>query len=357
MLWRARRRAVLVARLTGAGTLTHTRSLLRRRQEELRLAFFKFATFGNRAVGNDEVLLDSRACQKLCKDSGLTSKKLTTTDIDLLFASVKPKGERKVDFKTFVQLVHLFAVKLERSHAEVVVMIASSAPKANPSAPAGAGWLGSGKELAAAGSRAAPAPGQPMPRIHPDWYEVKNPSATGESDAFYYVNRLTNETSWEVPLIRPTGTVRPPPPPSKPPGSVGSASPPGPGATAASRKYPSVAEPDTRESPRPRDKDAGARAASLRNLSIHDTLEEKSGGVPAKTSIFDRLTDPKLYTGAHKHRFDTDGRGRGLEGRDSMPKGAGATPASHAPRTAFKGHTNTGSDEKIDSIAQILRSK
>ena len=331
-------------------------------QDELRLAFFKFATFGNRAVGNDEVLLDSRACQKLCKDSGLTGKKLTTTEIDLLFASVKPKGERKVDFKTFVQLVHLFAVKLERSHAEVVVMIASSAPKANPAAAgAGAGWLGSGKELAAAGSRAAPAPGQPMPRIHPDWYEVKNPSATGESDAFYYVNRLTNETSWEVPLIRPTGTVRPPPPPSKPPGSAGSASPgagAGAGAAAASRKYPSVAEPDALASPgaRGNDKDAGARAASLRNLSIHETLEEKSAG-GGKSSIFDRLTDTKLYTGAHKHRFDADGRGRGLEGRDSMPKGAGATPASHAPRTAFKGHTNTGSDEKIDSIAQILRSK
>jgi hypothetical protein len=84
-------------------------------------------------------------------------------------------------------------------------------------------------------------------------------------------------------------------------------------------------------------------------------LESKDDESPPRN--LGRLTDPALYTGAHKHRFDADGRGRGLEGRDSMPKGAGATPASHAPRTAFKGHTNTGSDEKIDSIAQILRSK
>jgi len=32
-------------------------------------------------------------------------------------------------------------------------------------------------------------------------------------------------------------------------------------------------------------------------------------------SIFDKLTDPKQYTGAHKARFDSDGKGRGIAGR------------------------------------------
>lgn len=32
-------------------------------------------------------------------------------------------------------------------------------------------------------------------------------------------------------------------------------------------------------------------------------------------SIFDRLTDPKLYTGAHKNRFDAEGKGKGIAGR------------------------------------------
>jgi hypothetical protein len=36
-----------------------------------------------------------------------------------------------------------------------------------------------------------------------------------------------------------------------------------------------------------------------------------------KATIFDKLTDPSLYTGAHKQRFDKDGRGRGLAGRDA----------------------------------------
>lgn len=42
-----------------------------------------------------------------------------------------------------------------------------------------------------------------------------------------------------------------------------------------------------------------------------------------KQSIFDRLTDPSSFHGTHKHRFDKDGHGRGLEGRDSVAKGGG----------------------------------
>ncbi len=42
-----------------------------------------------------------------------------------------------------------------------------------------------------------------------------------------------------------------------------------------------------------------------------------------KRSIFDKLTDSKLYTGAHKARFDKDGKGRGLDGRDSLATGKG----------------------------------
>eukprot|EP01118_Nematostelium_gracile_P014412 TRINITY_DN5606_c0_g1_i2.p1 TRINITY_DN5606_c0_g1~~TRINITY_DN5606_c0_g1_i2.p1 ORF type:complete len:181 (+),score=52.99 TRINITY_DN5606_c0_g1_i2:70-543(+) len=40
-------------------------------------------------------------------------------------------------------------------------------------------------------------------------------------------------------------------------------------------------------------------------------------------SIFDKLTDTSLYTGSHKERFDSDGKGRGLAGRDRVAKGNG----------------------------------
>ena len=36
------------------------------------------------------------------------------------------------------------------------------------------------------------------------------------------------------------------------------------------------------------------------------------------------MTDTSGYTGAHAERFGADGRGRGLEGRDSVAKGGSA---------------------------------
>ena len=40
-------------------------------------------------------------------------------------------------------------------------------------------------------------------------------------------------------------------------------------------------------------------------------------------NIYDKLLDHRLFTGHHKHRFDDDGRGRGLDGRDYVMKGHG----------------------------------
>ena len=40
------------------------------------------------------------------------------------------------------------------------------------------------------------------------------------------------------------------------------------------------------------------------------------------------FTDWTRYTGAHKHRFDEAGRGKGLAGRDSIAKGHGRVPSN-----------------------------
>ena len=53
-----------------------------------------------------------------------------------------------------------------------------------------------------------------------------------------------------------------------------------------------------------------------------------------------RLTDAALYTGSHKHRFDADGNGRGLDGRDSIPKGKGHIPANAGLQ--LRRYTNAG---------------
>ncbi|KAJ3264118.1 hypothetical protein HK104_006516, partial [Borealophlyctis nickersoniae] len=59
------------------------------------------------------------------------------------------------------------------------------------------------------------------------------------------------------------------------------------------------------------------------------------------SNVFDRLTNTKDYTGAHKHRFNADGSGRGLAGRDAPAKGA-------APGTYRGGD--------VKDLSQILRS-
>ena len=43
-------------------------------------------------------------------------------------------------------------------------------------------------------------------------------------------------------------------------------------------------------------------------------------------SVFDRLTNVNGYTGAHKHRFDANGNGRGLSGRDAPSLGGNPGP-------------------------------
>jgi len=63
-------------------------------------------------------------------------------------------------------------------------------------------------------------------------------------------------------------------------------------------------------------------------------------------SIFDKLTDPSLYTGSHRHRFDESGRGRGLEGRESIAKGLGTEPA-----VKYRG------EGTVTTIAQLMRNE
>lgn len=43
---------------------------------------------------------------------------------------------------------------------------------------------------------------------------------------------------------------------------------------------------------------------------------KSTGTIPKGDNIVSRLTDTSKYTGTHKHRFDDDGKGRGLAGRD-----------------------------------------
>jgi hypothetical protein len=59
---------------------------------------------------------------------------------------------------------------------------------------------------------------------------------------------------------------------------------------------------------------------ATKNASAEAVAQNRSSSPQRRKtgpSIFDKLTDPTQYTGAHKHRFDSHGRGRGLAGRDA----------------------------------------
>lgn len=45
--------------------------------------------------------------------------------------------------------------------------------------------------------------------------------------------------------------------------------------------------------------------------------------VTANKSVTDRLTDVSKYTGSHKHRFNPDGTGRGIDGREYRAENKG----------------------------------
>lgn len=59
--------------------------------------------------------------------------------------------------------------------------------------------------------------------------------------------------------------------------------------------------------------------ASSRPNKPTPASQSKKGG-----SIFDRLTDVSTYHASHRERFNADGTGRGLAGRDSVAKGNGS---------------------------------
>jgi len=49
--------------------------------------------------------MDGKSLAKLAKDCKLIDKKLTATDVDLAFAKVKAKAERRITFDQFMQAI------------------------------------------------------------------------------------------------------------------------------------------------------------------------------------------------------------------------------------------------------------
>ena len=111
------------------------------------------------------------------------------------------------------------------------------------------------------------------------------------------------------------------------------------GAGSPSRSLSGEAEAeDGAGSPEPEDMLMSAQAAGRGHAGMLD--EEQP-------TIFQKLTDPKLYVGHHKHRFDKKGKGKGLAGRDSVRKGGSVQTHRHVYQD----------DAPVGEIYEMMRQK
>ena len=79
------------------------------------------------AGGNE---MDGKSFAKVAKDCGLLDKKLTSTDIDLIFAKIKDKSARKITFDQFTTGITHMATKKGVTAADLTATItAAGGPK------------------------------------------------------------------------------------------------------------------------------------------------------------------------------------------------------------------------------------
>lgn len=94
-------------------------------------------------------------------------------------------------------------------------------------------------------------------------------------------------------------------------------------------------KPSTRTTAGPASPTRPSVSVSAANASTVEVSLSPSGSRAAlridngeqKQSVLERLTNPSNYTGSHKHRFDSDGRGRGIVGRRDVVAYTGSVNA------------------------------
>lgn len=101
-----------------------------------------------------------------------------------------------------------------------------------------------------------------------------------------------------------------------------------------------------RRKPRPAAGAAAAGAGAAGAAAGAAASRRKKAGGSGGKDVVSRLTDSSSYTGTHKHRFDNEGKGRGLDGRDVGAKGK---PSSKPLFRLDKG------DKPVRDLSEITR--
>jgi len=262
----------------------------------------------------------------------IDSKKITKAEVDLTFTKAKMKGERRINFPGFYNAMTMIATKKYPSRSSELSALSTLLTKANP---LGAIHNASGTDTSGVYSRLTNA--SLYTGSHKNRFDESGQGlglAGRDSIAKGDLSQMTRTH-----LNSQGGSLAPAPrvstegenfnfdqmdkalyqsvspnPSSKP--KVVSSSSYGPtssyGSPSSGLGVPS----------------SSSASASSPSRSPSAQKKKSPGG-----SIFDRLTDASKYTGAHKHRFDSSGRGRGLDGRDGGARGFTTSDLSQMTRS------------------------
>lgn len=268
-------------------------------REELFTVFERFATFGvtkaqqSGSLDNlDGPKLDNSKFAKLCKDTKIVDgKNITLTDIDITFNKHKQKTARKISFDEFISILkELASLKFPMKDANAAFMAIYQLIISNKTPTATATKTETNDGIYAKLTNTALYTGSSKEKV----YGKSQEDITGTLKMENLVDRSK----------RPNNSMS---------GSM----------------HHLHKKADNKES-------SDKLTKSINNLN--KSIEEKKS---SKDDIFSRLTDTSKYTGTHKHRFDKNGMGLGLEGRDHIAKGAGTF-------SKYRGG-------QVNSISQILR--
>eukprot|EP01135_Chromosphaera_perkinsii_P002396 Nk52_evm2s223 gene=Nk52_evmTU2s223 len=288
--------------------------------------FGEFCTFGSqdRALWNNATM-DGAKFVKFCRDTGIVGRKVSQTDCDIIFSKVKRKGLRKIDFQEFCDALQLISMKKhpdladEHAYVKLVQSVNSTeGPVLYGTAPIvdsvvermtdhtkytgshkhrfnddGSGKGLHGRDSISKGSGHLPTTGNSYSggAVH-DISQILRPGLSGSGT---FLNGKHSGSTRSLSLSK--------------------------------EKLSSSKNSMDKLNLTPSDSPKASKISS-------------SSPMGSKNSVYDRLCDHKQYTGSHKHRFNSDGSGRGLYGRDSIAK-------SHAPG-AYRGGD-------VKEISQILR--
>jgi hypothetical protein len=282
---------------------------------ELFIVFDRFASFGAGAKTGvtasfeniNGPLLDNAKFAKLCRETKvIDGKNITSTDIDIVYNKVKPKGSRKITFENFVEILNELGPKRfpkrepeHAFHALVELIVNNGTPVSN-------GTVAEANGVFAKLTDVSTYTGSHKERFNEDGTGrgLEGRETTKSTDQ---LSKIVNRSS-----KRPANVV------SVSSETLDKVAPKKSDIRSSTDKLGSRANVSKSTSSLSKSTTSLKASNSSLNASKNSLTSKNYAATQGSGSVFDRLTNTKDYTGTHKHRFDENGNGMGLAGRDTV---------------------------------------